>query len=66
MNYVLGRGRRALWRTAMHILGGILLIAVVFWLASRVAGPKAGVGAAAVTTVALVLLNSGHHHRRDS
>jgi hypothetical protein len=51
----------------MHVIGGILLIAVVFWLACRVAGPKAGVGAAAVTTVALVLLNSGHHHHhRDS
>ena len=47
----------------MHVIGGILLVAVIFWLATRVAGPKAGVGAAAVTTVALVLLNSGHHHR---
>lgn len=45
----------------MHIVGGILLVAVVFWLASRVAGTKAGVGAAAVTGVALLLL--GHHRR---
>ena len=47
----------------MHFLGGILLVAVIWWLASRVAGPKAGVGAAAVTTVALMLLNSDSHHR---
>ena len=51
----------------MHLIGGILLIAVIFWLATRVAGPKAGVGAAAVTGVALLMLNSGHHrHHRDS
>ena len=48
----------------MHFLGGILLVAVIWWLASRVAGPKAGVGAAAVTTVALVLMNSDSHRRR--
>ena len=47
----------------MHFLGGILLVAVIWWLASRVAGPKAGVGAAAVTTVTLVLMNSDSHHR---
>ena len=45
----------------MHIIGGILLIAVIWWLASKLAGPRAGVGAAAVTTVALLRLNSGHH-----
>jgi hypothetical protein len=50
-------------RTTMHFLGGLLLVIVIFWLATRVAGPKAGVGAAAVTTVALMMLNSdGHHH----
>jgi predicted benzoate:H+ symporter BenE len=51
----------------MHFLGGLLLVIVVFWLATRVAGPKAGVGAAAVTTVALMMLNSDshHHHRHD-
>ena len=31
----------------MHFLGGLLLVIVIFWLATRVAGPKAGVGAAA-------------------
>ena len=30
----------------MHFLGGLLLVIVIFWLATRVAGPKAGVGAA--------------------
>jgi hypothetical protein len=56
-----------LGRTAMHFLGGLLLVIVIFWLATRVAGPKAGVGAAAVTTVALMMLNSeGHnHHHHD-
>jgi predicted benzoate:H+ symporter BenE len=51
----------------MHFLGGLLLVIVIFWLATRVAGPKAGVGAAAVTTVALMMLNSeGHnHHHHD-
>jgi hypothetical protein len=48
----------------MHIIGGILLILVIGWLATKVAGPKAGVGAAAVTTVALLLLNSDSHHHR--
>ena len=46
----------------MHFLGGLLLVIVIFWLATRVAGPKAGVGAAAVTTVALMMLNSDSHH----
>lgn len=49
----------------MHFLGGLILVGVIFWLACRVAGPKAGVGAAAATTVALVLLNH-HNHHRDS
>ena len=26
----------------MHFLGGLLLVIVIFWLATRVAGPKAG------------------------
>jgi hypothetical protein len=52
--------------TSVHFLGGLLLVIVIFWLASRVAGPKAGVGAAAVTTVALMMLNSDrHHHQHD-
>jgi hypothetical protein len=50
----------------MHLLGGLLLVMVIFWLATRVAGSKAGVGAAAATTVALIMLNSdGHHHHHD-
>ena len=50
----------------MHFLGGLLLVLVIFWLATRVAGPKEGVGAAAVTTVALLMLNSDrHHHHHD-
>ena len=54
----------------MHFIGGVLLVAVIWWLATRVAGPKAGVGAAVVTTAALIMLNSGeshghHHHRID-
>jgi hypothetical protein len=52
--------------TSMHLLGGILLILVIWWLAGKVAGPRAGLGAAALTTVALMLLGSGHHdHRHD-
>ena len=53
----------------MHLLGGILLVLVIYWIASRIGGPKAGVGAAAVTTVALIMLNSdsshAHHRHRD-
>jgi hypothetical protein len=49
----------------MHFLGGLLLVLVIWWLATRVAGPRAGVGAAAVTTVALLMLNSDGHHRHD-
>lgn len=50
----------------MHILGGILLVLVVYWIASRATGSrKAGVGAAAVTGVALMMLNSHHHHRHN-
>jgi hypothetical protein len=50
----------------MHFLGGLLLVAVIFWLTCRVAGPKAGVGAAVVTTAALVMLNSDSHHQHRS
>jgi hypothetical protein len=49
----------------MHFLGGLLLVLVIWWLATRVAGPIAGVGAAAVTTVALLMLDSDRHHRHD-
>ena len=47
----------------MHVIGFILIILVVYWIASRATGSKgAGVGAATVTGVALLMLNSGHHH----
>jgi hypothetical protein len=49
----------------MHLLGSILLVLVIWWLASRIAGPRAGFGAAAVTTVALLLLGSDQHRHRD-
>jgi predicted benzoate:H+ symporter BenE len=50
----------------MHFLGGLMLVLVIAWLATRVAGPKAGVGAAVVTTAALVMLTSdSHHHHHD-
>jgi hypothetical protein len=55
-------------KMTMHLVGGILLVLVVFWLASKVAGPKAGVGAAAVTSVALLMLSRDghrHHHHQD-
>lgn len=54
----------------MHILGGIILMVLVFWIVSRITGSKgAGAGAAVVTGVALLMLNSGndshhHHHKR--
>ncbi|HET7880938.1 MAG TPA: hypothetical protein VFL55_08630 [Acetobacteraceae bacterium] len=53
----------------MHFLGGLILVLVIAWLATRVGGPKAGVGAAVVTTAALVMLTSDshrhHHHDYD-
>lgn len=53
----------------MHAIGFVLLVWVVYWIASRATGSRgAGVGAAAVTGVALLMLNSGshhHHHRHD-
>jgi hypothetical protein len=48
----------------MHVIGGILLIVLVYWIVSRLTGSRGvGTGAAAVTGVALLMLNSGHRHR---
>jgi hypothetical protein len=49
--------------TTMHVIGFILIVLVVYWIASRATGSKgAGAGAAAVTGVALLMLNTDHHH----
>ena len=47
----------------MHVIGFILIILVVYWIASRATGSKgAGVGAAAMTGMALLMPNSGNDH----
>ena len=58
--------RPSLMGTTMHVIGFILIVLMVYWIASRATGSKgAGVGAAAVTGVALLMLNTDHHqHHR--
>lgn len=50
----------------MHFLGFILLVVVVYWIASRATGSRGvGVGAAALTGVAVLMIsshNQSHHN----